>query len=344
MSDERESEKGRRLEAEVAEALAAGGYAARRNVVLTGRSGARHEIDVYAEKNDGLTSFSLVVECKAWGHPVDKQVLAKAAFVSADVGADKTIVVALSGATDGAGLSASELGVEVWGPDELERRLGRARLAQLGAARSGAAALGFAVTVAPERAARLAERRRGKGVLGLGAEEVLWFDLLWLPCLLLTLGCTREQGRLRRHARHSSVYNLYEALDGRLLASYADDPRPGEVVLGAHRLPTRVRPAALRREIETTFARWRTVTREATRRRWELAAEELGLPLPADSLTIDETVACHLPVYAAVLRQGAARRVVAVDATTGEIDDRLSEALTAGLGSLTDALPDLATP
>ena len=328
----------------MAEALAAGGYAARRNVVLTGRSGAAHEIDVQAEKSDGLTTFSLVVECKAWGHPVDKQVLAKAAFVGADVGADKTIVVALSGATEGAALSASELGVEIWGPDELERRLGRTRLAGLAAARPGAAALGFAVAVAPERAARLAERRRGKGVLGLGAEEVLWFDLLWLPCLLLTLGCTREQGRLRRHARHSSVHNLYEALDGRLVASYADDPRPGEVVLGAHRLPARVKPAALRRDIETAFERWRTVTREAARRRWELAAEELGLPLPVDSLTIDETVACHLPVYAAVLRQGAARRVVAVDAVAGRVDDRLSVALTAALGSLTDALPDLVAP
>jgi hypothetical protein len=344
VSDEREAEKGRRLEAEVAEALAAGGYAARRNVVRTGRSGARHEIDVYAEKGDGLTTFSLVVECKAWDRPIDKQVLAKAAFVGADVGADKTIVVALSGATDGAGLSASELGVEVWGPDELERRLGRARLAGLGAARSGATALGFAVTVAPERAARLAERRRGKGVLGLGAEEVVWFDLLWLPCLLLTLGCTREQGRLHRRARHSSVYNLYEVLGGRLVASYADDPCPGEVVVGANRLPARVRPAALRREIETTFDHWRAVPREAARRRWDLAAEELGLPLPADALTVDDAVACHLPVYAAVLRQGAARRVVAIDATTGEVDDRLSAALTAALGSLADALTDLATP
>lgn len=342
MSDERDADKGRRLEAEVAEALAAGGYAARRNVVLTGRSGARHEVDVHAEKNDGLTTFTLVVECKAWGHPIDKQVLAKAAFVGADVGADKTIVVALSGATDGAALSASELGVEVWGPDELERRLGRARLSGLAAAGSWAPALGFAVAVAPERAARRAERRRGKGVLGLGAEEVLWFDLLWLPCLLLTLGHTRDRGRLRRQARHSSVHNLYEALDGRLVARYADDPRPGEVALGPHRLPARVRPSALRREIETTFERWRGATREATRRRWELAAEELGLPLPAASLTIDETVACHLPVYAAVLRQGPSRRVVAVDATTGELDDRLSAALTAGLGALADALPGLA--
>jgi hypothetical protein len=34
--------------------------------------------------------------------------------------------------------------------------------------------------------------------------------------------------------------------------------------------------------------------------------------------------------------------VVAVDATTGELDDRLSAALTAGLGALADALPELA--
>ncbi|HUK78140.1 MAG TPA: restriction endonuclease, partial [Thermoleophilia bacterium] len=185
MDEPYSAEKSRRLEAEVAHALAAGGYAARRNVVREGRSGARHEIDVLAEKGDGLTTFSLMVECKAWDRPVDKEVLAKAAFVGADVGADKTIVVALQGATGGAALSAAELGVELWGPEELERRLGRVALADLGAARAQTA-LGFAVAVDHARAARLAERERAKGMLGLGAEEVAWFGLLWLPCLLLT--------------------------------------------------------------------------------------------------------------------------------------------------------------
>ena len=314
------ADKGRRLEAEIARALAAGGYAARRNVLCEGRSGARHEIDVLAEKGDGLTTFSVMVECKAWDRPVDKEVLAKAAFVAADVGADKTIVVALQGATGGAALAAAELGVELWGPEEIERRLGRVQLAALGAARAQTA-LGFAVAVDEERAARLAERQRGKGVLGLGAEEVVWFDLVWLPCLLLTLGCTRPEGRLHKRTRQVSVFNLYEALDGNLLESFAVDPAIAEVEVGPHRLPPRLK-----------------VVQGAARERWARAGADLGIPLPLDALTIDTTTACYLPVYAAILRQRDSRRVVVIDGGDGSVDELLSSVLTANLGYLTEAL------
>jgi hypothetical protein len=331
------ADKGRRLESEIAHALTAGGYAARRNVVREGRSGARHEIDVLAEKGDGLTTFTLMVECKAWDRPVDKEVLAKAAFVGADVGADKTIVVALQGATGGATLSAAELGVELWGPDELERRLGRVLLADLGATRPPTE-LGFAVVVDAARAARLAERQRGKGVLGIGAEEVAWFDLVWLPCLLLTLGCTSRQGRLQKRIRHSSVFNLYEALDGTLLESFATDPAVGAVEVGPHRPAPRVKSRVLRTEIATTFDKWRSVVQGAARERWERAGCELGIPLPIDALTVDETVACYLPVYAAVLRQRDSRRVVVIDGGDGTIDTLLSGVFTANLGYLTEAL------
>ena len=331
------ADKGRRLEAEIARALAAGGYAARRNVLCEGRSGAHHEIDVLAEKGDGLTTFSVMVECKAWDRPVDKEVLAKAAFVGADVGADKTIVVALQGATGGAALAAAELGVELWGPEEIERRLGRVQLAALGAARAQTA-LGFAVAVDEERAARLAERQRGKGVLGLGAEEVVWFDLVWLPCLLLTLGCTRPEGRLHKRTRQVSVFNLYEALDGNLLESFALDPAIAEVEVGPHRLPPRLKVAALRREISSTFEKWRTVVQGAARERWAQAGADLGIPLPLDALTIDTTTACYLPVYAAILRQRDSRRVVVIDGGDGAVDELLSSVLTANLGYLTEAL------
>jgi hypothetical protein len=331
------ADKGRRLETEIASALTAGGYAARLNVVREGRSGARHEIDVLAEKGDGLTTFSLMVECKAWDRPVDKEVLAKAAFVGADVGADKTIVVALQGATAGATLSAAELGVEIWGPEELVRRLGRVQLAALGATRAPTE-LGFAVGIDAARAARLAERQRGKGVLGIGAEEVAWFDLVWLPCLLLTLGCTSRQGRLRKRARHSSVFNLYEALDGTLLESFAVDPAVAAVEIGPHRLPPRVKSRALRAEIASTFDKWRSVVQGAAHERWERAAADLGIPLPIDALTVDETAACYLPVYAAVLRQRDARRVVVIDGGDGSVDPLLSSVLTANLGYLAEAL------
>ena len=337
MSEPYSAEKSRRLEAEVAHVLAAGGYTARRNIVREGRSGARHEIDVLAEKGDGLTTFSLMVECKAWDRPVDKEVLAKAAFVGADVGADKTIVVALQGATGGAALSAAELGVELWGPDELERRLGRAAVFALGATRAPAA-LGFAVGVDEVRAARLAEGQRARGVLGLGAEEVVWFGLVWLPCLLLTLGCTRVEGRLHKRSRHSSVFNLYEALGGSLLDSFTGDPAPAEIEMSGPRLPTLVKARTLQSEISTTVLKWRSVVQDAARERWASAAADLGVPLPVEALTIDQTTACWLPLYATVLAQKGARRVVVVDGGDGAIDQHLARVLTANLGHLGETL------
>jgi Holliday junction resolvase len=335
--NQEDADKGRRLETEIARALAAGGYAARRNVIREGRSGARHEIDVLAEKGDGLTTFSVMVECKAWDRPIDKEVLAKAAFVAADVGADKAIVVALRGATGGATLSAAELGVELWGPEELARRLGDVQVAALGAARAQTA-LGFAVAVDEARAARLAERQRGKGVLGLGAEDVAWFDLVWLPCLLLTLGCTRQEGRLRKRTRHSSIFNLYEALDGALLESFAVDPAVAEVEVGPYRLPPRVKVRTLRGEISATYAKWRSVVQGAARERWARAAADLGIPLPIDALTVDEATSCYLPVYVAILRQRDSRRVVVIDGGDGAVDQLLATVLTANLGYLTEAL------
>jgi hypothetical protein len=336
-AEEHTADKGRRLEAEIARLLTAGGYTARRNVVCEGRSGARHEIDVLAQKTDGLTTFSIMVECKAWDRPVDKEVLAKAAFVAADVRADKTIVVALQGATGGAELSAAQLGVELWGPEQLERRLGRVQLAELGALRA-ATALGFAVAVDEARAVRLAERARGKGMLGLGAEEVAWFGLVWLPCLLLTLGCTRQEGRLRKRTRHSSVFNLYEALDGTLLEGFAVDPSIAEVEVGRHLLPPRLKPRALRAEITTTFDKWHSVVQGAARERWAQAATRLGIPLPIDALSLDDATTCVLPVYVAILRQRDSRRVVVIDGGDGTLDEPLSAVLTANLGYLTEAL------
>ena len=112
-------DKGRHLEQEIARVLEAGGYAVSRNLVREGRSGARHEIDVFGEKSDGLTVYSLVVECKAWAKPINKDVVAKAHHVAGDIGAHKVIVVGLEGATVGAEQTATQLGVELWGPKSL---------------------------------------------------------------------------------------------------------------------------------------------------------------------------------------------------------------------------------
>ena len=78
--------------------------------MLEGRSGGRHEIDVMATKADGVTTFKVFVECKAWNVPIEKDVVTKAAYVINDLGFNKGIVVSLAGVRVGAVKSAEQLG------------------------------------------------------------------------------------------------------------------------------------------------------------------------------------------------------------------------------------------
>ena len=119
------AEKGSDLERRIARFFAENGYRTVSNQKLVGRSGGRHEIDVLAERSDGVTSVRIAVECKAWQAPIDKTVIAKAAYVCADLGINKVIVVSLHGWQVGAERAAADQGIELWGPTELEQRLGR---------------------------------------------------------------------------------------------------------------------------------------------------------------------------------------------------------------------------
>jgi len=70
-------DKGNDLEAQIERFFASNDYETTRNVSLVGRSGGRHEIDVLAKKSDGITDFSVMVECKAWNHPIEKDIVSK---------------------------------------------------------------------------------------------------------------------------------------------------------------------------------------------------------------------------------------------------------------------------
>ncbi|MBP7986087.1 restriction endonuclease, partial [Candidatus Neomicrothrix sp.] len=105
------------------------GYAVESNLVVEGRSGNAHELDVVARRSDALTDYVTVVEAKSWSNRVGKEVVAKLAYVLADVGMHKGIIAAPGGLTSGAITAAEALGIEVWDGAELERRLGATALA-----------------------------------------------------------------------------------------------------------------------------------------------------------------------------------------------------------------------
>src|ERR1700726_3930975 len=119
-----ESGKGHRLEQQIALFLTQHGYTVLTNLRAPGRSGAIHELDVVGDKSDGLTSFRLVVECKAWTSAIDKEVVYKLAAELADQGAARGIIVTPSGWTVQAAQAAAQANIELWGPNELLAHFG----------------------------------------------------------------------------------------------------------------------------------------------------------------------------------------------------------------------------
>ena len=328
-------ERGRRLEQQIADYFGSHGYAVRANQILTGRSGGSHEIDVLAEKSDPLTSYRVAVECKAWQNPIEKDVVSKLHYVMSDLGLNKGIVVSLAGTRSGAATAAIELGIDVWGPDELRHHLGEAIFADVSqsaapARGAGRIAHGWPFEADPDTAHRLISAG-GKGRFGMRTlENVTWFAPMWVPVHLAALTVAQPQvRRLRRGLVSVAVINVYDALTGSFYARAATLPvelELGELVaVKAIRRDTQVE-GVLRKAVEAR----RKVRR---RRRWRHDAElrALGLPLPCQSVTVDRADLVYLPVYAGLLQAGREDRLVAVNGRTGAVDARLSRALTAHL-------------
>ena len=191
------------------------------NEVREGRSDGSHEVDVLAEKSDALTTFRVAVECKAWQQPIEKDVVSKLDYVVRDLGLNKGIIVSLAGWRSGAQRTAADLGVELWGPDELRRHLGESIVGELGvppAAPSSTLTWGYQFAVAPEQGERTI-RSSGKGRLRLRTlEQMAFFSAVWLPAYAIRVTIAQpEVKRFKTRLRSTTVDNLYEALSGSCL-------------------------------------------------------------------------------------------------------------------------------
>lgn len=330
-------DKGRELEQRIERYLSLNGYTTRRNYFVQGRSGGRHEIDVWAEKSDGITSFTLAVECKAWSHPIEKDIVSKLRYVMEDAGINKGIIVSLAGTRVGAEQSAVQLGIELWGPLELEQKLGQVALADLRAGPAQRLARVIPL-IAPMRQAEPIIERQSKGKLGFGREEVVGIHLVWLPMHLLSLNVARTEGGFlkRRATRVSQLWNLYEALSGSLVASSTAPPPLAEESVGLV-LPSTVPVSKVVSAIRKAYQKFGEVVTQAARQRYTTQLVELGIP--ADAVcTVESMEQILYPVYAGMLQRNDRQRVVAVDGHDGMLSSSMTDLLTSRLGYLVDAL------
>ncbi len=318
--------------------LALHGYDCRRNAVVAGRSGGRHEVDVLGERSDGVTTYRLAVECKARSQPVDKEVVAKLSFVVRDLGLHQGIVASLNGSTVGAQQSARELGIELWGPAELESRLGQVALAELAA--GPAVRLGDALPVhCPVELAERWVRQEKRGRLSGGRESVEWLRLVWVPHDLLVIATTEhEAGRFGRGAERATWrWNLYEAVTGTFALGFATEPGIVKADL-ATALPPGIPTGRIAAEIRRATERRKQVTTASARQRHVAHLDDLGLPGEALSITVEGSRPLSYPFYLALLTRGRKARVAAIDAHQSTRSPTMSRVLTGAIDRVRQAL------
>jgi len=116
-------ERGLELEKLVTRLFKAKGYNARHNVKLVGRSGVKHQIDVYAEYKAPLHTSKIVVECKSYDKPIDKDIVIKLIHEVEDLGVDKGILITTSYFTPDAVSTAEGYNVDLWNGTKLNELL-----------------------------------------------------------------------------------------------------------------------------------------------------------------------------------------------------------------------------
>lgn len=319
-------EKGSELEQKVAHFLQTLGYSTTTNVVLTGRSGATHEIDVLAEKSDELATRRVAVECKAWAHPIEKDVVAKFHYVLGDLGIGEGIVACLSGYRTGAEAAAREMGVMLWGPDELHSRLGQVVLRDISTGSPKRLASGLPFRVSQAEARSLIEKETC-GKLGMGGEEIVWMSPAWIPVAVVQVALTSVEGRIKKVAQTRRIWNAYELVGSTLSSSSSIAPEFVEVDLGGTSLRPKVKLVAARKAIEEAVAKYRGVTAPAAKERHASRLHALGIPAPYRAVAESE-VEAYLPIYVAFARRKGGERVVAVDGLRPTIRTGLSSVLT----------------
>lgn len=333
-------DKGARLEQQVAAYFRLNGYQVDTNVKREGKSGAIHEIDVLALKSDGVTEFSVAVECKAWANPIEKDVVSKLSMVLADLGFNKGIIVSLQGWRSGAEKSANQERVELWGPDELSQRLGSVALAELNAATSNQysiLALEGALISDEDLAATL--DRQSRGFLGMGREEQIWTGLAWLPCHLIELHyASMVKEFLRKPTiKMTPAWGLYSAIDDRYMMTYEEEP-PYTTREEAHVVLALTKPKTLINALITTVKKAHDVKTNQALERHHEKLNVLGLPLNLENLSTEKVLVVHYPFYLGLFRKNGNDRWVAIDAFSGDVDESMGASLTSALSYVMQGL------
>jgi len=112
-----------KLEEYILRLFKAKGYDAKHNVKMKGRSGVLHQLDVFAEYKAPLHVSKIVVECKSYDKPIDKDIVMKLIHEVDDLGVDRGILVTTSYFTPDAVSTAEGYNIDLWDGAKLRELL-----------------------------------------------------------------------------------------------------------------------------------------------------------------------------------------------------------------------------
>ncbi|MFN0156349.1 MAG: restriction endonuclease [Gaiella sp.] len=331
----------RALESQIGEFFAANGYVTELNVIREGRSGGRHEMDVFAVKSDGIADFTVMIECKAWNSPIEKDIVSKADYVVRDLGLNKAIIVSLAGWRAGAETAARELGIDLWDAVELEKRLGKATVARLtGATGVRTGATRRVVAPSPLLSAADAEQHLWKKRAGLlGREELVWAQLAWAPFYVVDIQISQAERRLLGAARvkSRSIRNVHNGFSGGFYVPHEEHYELEDVDAEAL-IPARVTERKVGADIAKTCGHLASLSSPSARERQAAKIKAIGIPLPFTSVEVDGIAPIAWPYYIGLMRRGNSERLVAVDAVRQSVSEYMTTILTQHHPFVLDAL------
>ena len=133
------------------------------------------------------------------------------------------------------------------------------------------------------------------------------------------------------------LWNVYELVDGQLVASWNGAPVPVEIDLGTSAIRARHNQGEAIRTIREIYTRLQAASTEAAHTRYRQFLAQLGIP-PAYAVTVESVRTIYLPAYAGILQRKGGERVVAVDGLTGQISTGLSSTLSLNIHWLRESL------
>jgi hypothetical protein len=327
-------QKGIELEQKIAAVFAAAGYQVQTNVVREGRSGSTHEVDVLAEKTDELLTLTIAVECKAWANPIEKDVVAKFDYVRRDLGLGHGVVVSLNGARPGALSAAKELGIVVWGPDEIEPHLGKVSVLGL-QNRPMVEEVGFPRVLAADAARQLVEKETG-GRLGFGKEEVVYAGDAWIPVSVVQL-TLMEVGIVRRKTATSQMWVVYDLIGGTFVTRLDTEVERTAVPLDGPRVEPKLKVVEPAKHLDAVVAKFDKVTSDDAKAKYRGQMAKLGVPDWQVPTTGTSTPFLY-PVHLALAHRSGSERIVAIDAYRSRVDADLGYELSKSIAWVRQSL------